>query len=192
MEKAEIETFYPVSQMEWRQWLQENHESKQSIWLVCYKVKTGIPTISWSNAVDEALCFGWIDSVRKTIDEERFIQFFSKRKPSSTWSKINKLKVEKLIADGLMLPAGLKCIEIAKENGSWNILDTVDELLIPDDLEVEFEKYIGSKVYFESLSKSIRKMMLYWIISAKRPETRQKRIEEIAEHAEKGKKPKNF
>lgn len=130
--------------------------------------------------------------MRKTIDEEHFIQFFSKRKPSSTWSKINKLKVEKLIADGLMSPAGLKCIEIAQENGSWNILDTVDELLIPDDLEAEFEKRIGSKVYFESLSKSIRKMMLYWIISAKRPETRQKRIDEIAERAGEGKKPKNF
>jgi uncharacterized protein YdeI (YjbR/CyaY-like superfamily) len=192
MEKAAIETFYPASQMEWRQWLQENHESKQSVWLVCYKAKTGIPTISWSNAVDEALCFGWIDSVRKTVDEERFIQFFSKRKPSSTWSKINKAKVEKLITDGLMSPAGLKCIEIAKANGSWNILDTVDELLIPEDLEDEFKKHIGSKIYFESLSKSIRKMMLYWIISAKRPETRQKRIEEIAEQAGKGRKPKNF
>jgi uncharacterized protein YdeI (YjbR/CyaY-like superfamily) len=192
MEKAEIETFYPANQMEWRQWLEENHESRQSIWLVCYKAKTGIPTISWSNAVDEALCFGWIDSVRKTIDEERFIQFFSKRKPTSTWSKINKLKVEKLIADGLMSQAGMKCIEIAKQNGSWDILNTVDELLIPDDLETAFERHIGSKIYFENLSKSIRKMMLYWIISAKRPETRQKRIEEIAERAGEGKKPKNF
>lgn len=192
MEKSEFETFYPASQTEWRNWLEENHESRQSIWIVYYKSKSGIPTISWSDAVDEALCFGWIDSKVKSVGENKFIQFFCKRKPTSTWSKINKVKVENLIANGFMSPAGLKCIEIAKENGSWDILNTVDDLLIPDDLEVAFKKHVGSKVYFESLSKSVRKMMLYWIISAKRPETRQNRIEEIAERAGEGKKPKNF
>ena len=107
MEKKEIETFYPTSQQQWRQWLEENHRSKQAVWLVHYKKKSGVPTISWSEAVDEALCFGWIDSVRKTLDNETFIQFFSKRKPNGTWSKVNKKKIRQLVEAGLMTQAGL-------------------------------------------------------------------------------------
>jgi len=188
----ELETFYPESRQHWREWLSENHEKAPSIWIICYKKKAGVPTISWSDAVDEALCFGWIDSTRKTLDEQRFIQFFTKRKPSSTWSKINKDKVEKLEAEGLMTEAGRKCIEIAKQNGSWSILDAVEELVLPEDLETEFSKCKGSREYYESLSKSVRKMILYWLVSAKRPETRQKRIEEIVSRASEGKKPKHI
>lgn len=192
MEIADHDTFYPTSKAHWREWLAENHVEKQFIWMICYKQKANVPTISWSDAVDEALCYGWIDSTRKTLDTERFIQYFTKRKPSSNWSKVNKEKVERLISEGLMSPAGLKCIEIAKENGSWTILDTVEELMVPADLELAFENYAGAKTYFESLSKSVRKMILYWVISAKRVETRQKRIEEIAELAALGKKPKHI
>ncbi len=192
MEIEELDTFCPTSKDHWRQWLSENHLEKQFIWMVCYRQKANVPTISWSDAVDEALCFGWIDSTRKTLDDERFIQYFTKRKPKSNWSKVNKEKVERLIEHGLMTPAGLKCIEIAKENGSWTILDTVEEQLVPADLELAFENNVGSKAYFESLSKSVRKMILYWVVSAKRPETRQKRIEEIAELAAQGKKPKHI
>lgn len=151
-----------------------------------------MPTLTWSDAVDEALCFGWIDSTRKSIDDEKFIQLFTRRKPGSTWSKVNKEKVKRLIEDGSMTPAGLASIETAKQNGSWNVLDEVEELKIPKELEKEFKKHKGSKAYFESLSKSVKKMLLQWIAVAKRPETKQKRIQEIAEHAGRKTKPKPF
>lgn len=192
MTKKEVEIFYPKNKQEWRVWLENNHARIDNVWVVFYKKASGIPTISWSDSVDEALCFGWIDSKKIAIDAEKSHQFFSKRKPKSTWSKINKLKVERLIAEGLMTKAGLESIEIAKQNGSWTILDDVDALIIPPDLESAFGKYPSSRAFFESLSNSIKKMMLYWIISAKQAETRQKRINEIAELASQNQKPKQF
>lgn len=177
----EIETYYPQSREEWRQWLEENHQSKPSIWLVYYTKKSNTPSISWREAVDEALCFGWIDSTRKKIDDSSSIQYFSKRKPKSIWSKINKEIVQSLIDNNRMTKAGFESIEIAKQNGSWTILDEVEELIIPDDLELAFTRYNGSKEYFLSLSKSTKKILLSWIVLAKRQETKQKRIEEIAE-----------
>ena len=145
MSEKETEHFYPENQQQWRKWLQKHHVQKQSIWLIYYKKASGIPTISWSEAVDVALCFGWIDSTRKTLDEKRSIQFFTKRKAQSTWSKINKAKVQKLMDEGSMAPAGLKSVELAKQNGSWSILDEVEELTKPKDLEKEFKKHAGSK-----------------------------------------------
>lgn len=192
MQQTDKETFYPTSQKDWREWLQENHNSKQSIWLICYKKKANKPTINWSDAVDEALCFGWIDSTRKSIGDDAFIQFFTKRKPNSVWSKINKAKIERLIQDGLMQNAGYEIIEKAKENGSWIILDEAEELTIPEDLEKEFEANQGSKDFFMSLSKSVKKGILQWIVLAKRPETRQNRIKEIASLAAQNLKPKQF
>ncbi|MES2517670.1 MAG: hypothetical protein V4585_06160 [Bacteroidota bacterium] len=147
MQKPEIDIFCPTSQADWRLWLLENHTSKQSVWLVYHKKKANTPSISWSQAVDEALCFGWIDSVAKTIDDEKFMQFFSKRKPKSVWSKVNKEKVERFIANGLMTKAGFDSIERAKQNGSWIILDDVEELKIPEDLEEAFNTKSGSKNY---------------------------------------------
>jgi uncharacterized protein YdeI (YjbR/CyaY-like superfamily) len=192
MTKKEIEIFYPKNKQEWRIWLENNHARLENVWVVFYKKASGIPTISWSDSVDEALCFGWIDSKKIAIDAEKSHQFFSKRKPKSTWSKINKIKVERLIAEGLMTKAGLESIEIAKQNGSWTILDDVDALVIPPDLQAAFDKYPSSREFFVSLSPSIKKMMLYWIISAKQAETRQKRIKEIAELASQKLKPKQF
>ncbi|MBK8429459.1 MAG: YdeI/OmpD-associated family protein [Lewinellaceae bacterium] len=189
-QEKEVEMFYLATPQEWRLWLQENHRAKQSVWLIHYNKKSGIPTISWSEAVDEALCFGWIDSTRKTLDHERYIQFFCKRKSKSVWSKINKAKVEQLIEAGRMSQAGYESIETAKQNGSWAILDEVEELKIPADLEAEFNAKPGSMDFFLSLSKSVRKSMLQWIILAKRPETRQNRIGEIAERAAQKLKPK--
>jgi uncharacterized protein YdeI (YjbR/CyaY-like superfamily) len=189
---SEVEIFYPANKQEWRQWLQENHDSKISVWVVFYKKSSEKPTISWSDAVDEALCFGWIDSKKISIDSEKSHQFFSKRKVKSTWSRINKEKIERLIASGLITQAGTESIEIAKQNGSWTILDSVEELTIPEDLETELDRYSEAKEFFQGLSKSVQKMMLYWVISAKRPETRQKRITEIAELASQKLKPKQF
>ena len=191
MEK-EVETFYPANKQEWRQWLQENHSTKQSIWVVMYKKDSGIPTITWSDAVDEAICFGWIDSTKRAFDHQQSIQYFTRRKPTSAWSKINKAKVERLTNDGLMTQAGYDSVEIARQNGSWSILDEVEELVIPKDLNKAFKLHPGSKDFFMNLSRSIKKMMLHWVITAKRPETREKRINELAELAAQKKKPKQF
>ncbi|TDQ10119.1 YdeI/OmpD-associated family protein [Pedobacter metabolipauper] len=190
--EKEIESFCPASRQEWRLWLKENHGLKQSVWLVYYKKKSNLPTLTYSDAVDEALCFGWIDSTRKTLDEDTFTQFFCRRKPNSVWSKVNKGKIKQLINEGLMTQAGYESIDTAKQNGSWIILDDVEELMIPEDLEKEFNTNPGSMDFFLSLSKSVRKSMLQWLVLAKRPETRQKRISEIAELAAQKLKPKQF
>ena len=192
MLNKKIETYYPQNRTDWRQWLAANHQSRQSVWLIYYTKKSGIPSLTWSEAVDEALCFGWIDSTKKTIDGISFMQLFSKRKPGSIWSKINKEKVQQLVDSGRMTKAGYESVETAKQNGSWTILDEVEELIIPIDLEIAFEKQKGSKDYFLSLNKSSRKMILSWIVLAKRQVTRQKRIDEVAESAVKNLNPKHL
>ena len=189
---SQIETYYPETKQQWRAWLEENYLQKEAVWLILYKKNVNKPTISWSDAVDEALCFGWIDSVKKKLDEQRSIQFFSKRKPKSTWSKINKEKVQKLMEAGQMTNAGLDCIALAKQNGSWEILDSVEQLAIPKDLETELMSKANAMDFFLSLSKSTKKAMLQWLVLAKRPDTRQKRIAEIAKLAAQQQKPKQF
>ncbi len=192
MPKKPTEEYCPAGLADWYEWLEKNHRSEQSVWLVLYNKKSEKESIQWSDAVDAALCFGWIDSKRQTMDDYRYRQFYSKRKANSIWSKINKQKVERLIARGQMKPAGYEVIERAKQDGSWTILDEVEELIIPEDLQAAFAKHKGAEDYFLSLSKSIRKAMLAWVLLAKRPETRQKRIDEIAKLAGKGQKPKQF
>ena len=188
----DIETFYPTAISEWRDWLEKNHTQKEGIWLIQYNKKSEKASISWSDAVDEALCFGWIDSLKKKRDDESSIQYFGKRKPKSTWSKINKQKIEKLTAENKMHKAGFDAVKVAKENGSWELLDTVEALIIPNDLKEALDGRENATPFFENLSKSVKKMMLQWLVLAKRPETRQKRIQEIADAAEKQTKPKNF
>lgn len=190
--EQELETFCPRIRQDWREWLESNHLEKKSIWLIYHKKRTNIPTVTYSDAVDEALCFGWIDSKSKSIDEQKSMQFFCKRKPKSVWSKVNKNKVARLIEAGLMTQAGINAIEIAKENGSWTILDEAEALIIPGDLEFEFQKNPNSKEYFLGLSRSDKRNILQWLTLAKRQETRIKRIEEIATLAGEKLKPKQF
>jgi len=186
------EEFCPSNPKEWRKWLELNHRKKDAVWLVLYKKKSPGHNLSWSESVDEALCFGWIDSTKKTIDHEKYKQYFSRRKAKSNWSKINKEKVNSLIEKGLMEEAGYQSVALAKENGSWTILDDVEALVVPDDLAEELAKYEGAKAYFDGRSKSLKKMLLHWLVSAKRKETRQKRIFEIARHAQNNSIPKAF
>lgn len=192
VDKKDIETFYPTSKEKWRLWLKNNHSSATFVWVIFCKKSSKLPTLSWSEAVDEALCFGWIDSTKKTVDQERYIQYFTRRKPTSIWSKINKEKVARLIQNNLMSEAGFKSIETAKQNGSWSLMDDVENLIIPEDLNKEFESKPDSKHYFLSLSKSKKKEILAWIVLAKRSETREKRIRETVECANKNQRPKQF
>jgi uncharacterized protein YdeI (YjbR/CyaY-like superfamily) len=191
-EKKSTPTFYPKNRQEWREWLDQNHKLEESVWLIYYKKKSNTPTVQYSEAVDEALCFGWIDSKAKPLDEGKYMQFFSRRKPKSVWSKVNKEKVERLISEGQMTAAGFAAIATAKENGSWAILDEAEALIIPADLESALAIKQKAKDYFLGLSRSDKRNILQWLTLAKRPETRQKRIAEIADLAAQNQKPKQF
>ncbi|WP_431292781.1 YdeI/OmpD-associated family protein [Pedobacter sp. P26] len=188
----DIETFRPGSIEEWRNWLMEHHDFKSSVWLVYSKKGSGLPSITWSEAVDEALCFGWIDSLKKSIDSDTFMQFFCKRKANSVWSKINKEKVKRLLAQKLIAKAGLETIKKAKKDGSWVALDVVETLKIPKDLALEFKNSKDAKIFFLSLSKSAKKAILQWIVMAKKAETRQNRILELVKSSSENVLPKQF
>lgn len=181
MTKREIEHFYPETKQHWREWLEKNHIDKDAVWLIHYKKNAGKPSVAWTDAVDEALCFGWIDSKAVSVDEHSYKQYYCKRKPKSTWSQVNKDKVESLLAKNKMTQAGIKCIEIAKQNGSWTILESIDSLEIPEELELAFANYEGTKQKFQALSKSKQKFMLFGLMSAKTAITKEKRINEIFE-----------
>lgn len=183
--KNGIKTYYAKSQRAWRQWLEKNHDKEKSVWLIIYKKTSGIPTVYYPEAVDEALCFGWIDSKINKRDDESYYQYFAKRNSKSNWSKVNKEKVERLIAQGAMSPAGLESIDIAKANGKWQALDQVEEITIPDDLQALFNKDKTAHKNWQAFPRSAKRGILEWILNAKRPETRQKRIEETVSLAAK-------
>jgi len=167
------------SRKEWRVWLDKNHDKEPGIWLVFYKVKVNKESVKYDEAVEEALCFGWIDSTVKRIDDEKHMQKYTPRKENSNWSSKNKKRVEKLIKEGLMTEFGLKTIEIAKRNGSWNKLDSVDiHLETPKELADAFKNNTKAKKAFEKLAPSRKKQFLWWVKSAKRIETKNKRIKE--------------
>jgi uncharacterized protein YdeI (YjbR/CyaY-like superfamily) len=173
----------PGSRKEWRAWLKKHHKSALGVWLIYAKKHTGIPSLTWQDGVEEALCFGWIDSLRRPIDDTYFKQLYTPRKTKSNWSAINKAAVERLIAAGLMTAAGLAAIELAKATGRWSALDHVESHTIPDDFAAALEKKPKAKRGFESLSPFVRKQFLYRLNSAKRPETRARRIAELLDAA---------
>lgn len=181
-------TYCPQDPSDRRIWLNENHQSCQSVRLIYYKSSSDRYNLSWSEAVDDALCFGWIDSQKNAIDGERYMQLFSKRKAKSPSSKINKEKVDRLIQENRMMKAGYAVIQIAKQNGYWNMFDHVEQLIIPKDLETALATGSNAK----ALSPSSKKSILGWIHLAKKPETRKRRILEVTQLAEKMLKPKQF
>ncbi len=182
---TELKVFYPKDRRAWRQWLQKYHTKEPGVWLIYYKKNSGKRRISYDDAVEEALCFGWIDSIMKPIDEEKYMQKFTPRKVKSVWSALNKKRVEHLIVQNLMTPAGLAIIDLGKQNGSWTKLDHVENFVIPPDLAKLLAKNKKVLKYFEGLSKSVKKQWLYRLGNAKLPETRAKRIADLIDAAEK-------
>lgn len=172
----DIATLYAKDRSIWRKWLAKHHEKVSAIWLILYHKKSDKPCINYSESVEEALCFGWIDSVKYKRDAESAYQMFTPRKPKSIWSKLNKERVELMTNAGLMTHAGQKLIDIAKQTGTWDALNEIDNETIPYDLQIAFKKNRIAQTHFESFSSSLKKIILYWIQSAKRPETRAKRI----------------
>jgi len=167
---------HPKTAAGWRSWLRTNHASSNGVWLIYYRASTGRRRLTWEDAVREALCFGWIDSKVKPIDDERYKQVFTPRKPKSVWSKVNKQHVDELIDAGLMTDAGLRAIEVAKDNGAWSFLEPVDALLVPADLESALQGSTQAREAYDALSDSAKRAVLYPLYSAKREETRAARV----------------
>jgi uncharacterized protein YdeI (YjbR/CyaY-like superfamily) len=170
----------------WRQWLTERHTQREAVWLVFHKQSSDGTGPRYDEAVEEALCFGWIDSTTNRLDERRSLQRFAPRRPRSTWSASNKERIARLERDGLLAPAGVAAIELAKANGSWSSLDVVDRLEEPPDLVAALDAEPAARGHWDGFSPSSRKSILWWIVSAKRPETRARRIAETVRMAGKG------
>ena len=175
----EKELLYFKNDTQWRNWLHNNHNSSKGVYLIFYRVNSDKESMRWEEAVQVAICYGWIDSTVKKLDEERRRQMFTPRKDKSVWSKLNKTYIEKLIANDLMHESGLKKIETAKQNGSWESLDAVENLEMHNDLVLAFAKNKIALNNYNNFSPSYRKSYLYWLNQAKRDETRAIRILEI-------------
>ena len=176
---------HPKTRAEWRAWLEQHHTRTEGVWLISYKKETGKPRFEYDEAVEEALCFGWIDSKPNKLDDQRSMLWFAPRKLGSGWSRLNKERAERLVAQGLMMSAGLMKMEAAKHDGSWNALDAIEALEIPPDLEKALTAYSEAKQNFDAFPRSVKRGILEWIASAKKPETRAKRVQETAQLAAK-------
>lgn len=172
----------------WRAWLQQNHSTEQAVWLVFWKKGSGRRSIEWSDAVDEALCFGWIDSKVQSIDGNRYRQYWTVRKPGSLWSRINKEKIAELTTAGLMAPSGLAAVERAREDGSWTILDGPEAGFVPEDLAAAMDE-AGVRSVYDSFTFGAQKAILAWLVTAKRDTTRANRIAKTIEALELGRSP---
>ena len=187
-----VAAFHATSQEVWRQWLEKNHASEKSVWLIIYKKDSGTSSVYYPEAVDEALCFGWIDSKPNKRDDKSYYQFFAKRNSKSNWSRVNKEKVARLLKAEKMAPAGMEMIRIAKENGTWTALDDVENLIVPADLQKAFDGYDNAFGYWNAFPKSVKRGILEWILNAKKPETRQKRLDQTAQMAENNERANQF
>ncbi len=176
------------SRAEWREWLEANADTSPGIWLVMPRRGNDDPAPTYDEVVEEALCFGWIDSTVRTRDERVALQLLTPRKPSSTWSASNKERLARLIPAGLMTERGLRVVDAAKANGSWEILDSVERLEVPDDLAVALDADPAARAYFDGMPPGVRKQNLFFVISAKRPETRAARIAKIVTAAREGRR----
>lgn len=180
------EQVHPTSVEDWRTWLETNHGTSRGVWFVSWRSHTGKPVIPYGEAVTEALAFGWVDSKKVTIDGDRTQMWYCPRKPTSGWSRPNKQRVERLLAEGRMAPAGQRAIDVARANGAWSLLDEVEDMVVPPDLAAAFDEHEGSAAHWESFPPSAKRAILQWIVQAKKPETRAKRVRETAEKAAQG------
>lgn len=170
----------PKDRVEWRAWLAEHHARDEGVWLITHKKSSGKPRIDYEAAVEEALCFGWVDSKPGKLDDERTMLYFAPRKPRSGWARPNKERVARLIAAGLMQPAGLAKVEAAQRDGSWSALDAVEALEVPADLAAALDARLGARAHWEAFPRSAKRGILEWIANARTPATRAKRVDETA------------
>ena len=184
-----VEMFF-ASRQEWRNWLQLNHQESDGIWLIYFKKHTKRESLSYNDAVEEALCFGWIDSVVKSIDNETYKQKYTPRRKNSIWSNVNKARVEKMINEGKMTNFGLAKVEEAKKNGEWEkAYGTRVKPELPEDLKAELQNNELAWQNFNKFAASYQTNYIYWLNAAKRPETREKRLKQIVNLASENRKP---
>ena len=173
------------TQAEWRDWLAQNHGASPGVWLVSWKQATGRPFVPYTDTVDEALCFGWIDSRVNTLDDQRAMRLFTRRNPRSPWSRINKDRATRLMKEGRMMEAGARVIAAAQSNGAWTVYDEIEDLIVPPDLAASLAQYETARALFDNFPPSSRKNILWWIKSARKPDTRAARVAKTAELAAK-------
>jgi uncharacterized protein YdeI (YjbR/CyaY-like superfamily) len=167
----------------WRAWLEANHATARGAWLVSWRPRSGRVGLDYEAAIEEALCFGWVDSTAGRFDDDRGKLYFAPRKTRSAWAASNKVRVQRLIDEGRMMPAGLAAIEQAKANGSWDVLDSVERLEVPEDLAAALAASPAAADGFANLPQSTRKQLLGSVALARRPETRAERIRKVVEAA---------
>ena len=180
MSDAPDPSVHPMTRSAWREWLQANHTRTTGVWLVSYKKATGKPRFEYDEAVEEALCFGWVDSKPNKLDAERTLLWFAPRKAGTGWSRPNKMRVERMLQAGLMAHAGLQKVEQAKVDGSWEKLDAIEDLVLPDDLVQALEGYPDATQNFDAFPRSAKRGILEWIATARTQATRARRIEETS------------
>jgi uncharacterized protein YdeI (YjbR/CyaY-like superfamily) len=183
---------YPIHHVEtraqWRAWLEANHASTRGVWLCSWRASTGRPRCAYPDVVEEAICFGWIDSTVTNLDDDRGLQLITPRKPKSGWTRLNRRRAAEMEAAGLMTDAGRRAVSIAQQNGWWTIYDPVDDLIEPAELKVALDANPAARREWDRFPPSPRKMMLWWVVSAAKAETRQRRIDEIVANAAVGRR----
>jgi uncharacterized protein YdeI (YjbR/CyaY-like superfamily) len=187
--KFDFPIFHAESRAAWRAWLVEHHGTERGVWLCSWKAATGRPTCAYADAVEEALCFGWIDSTVNTLDDERGLQLMTPRKPKSSWTRLNRQRVAEMEAAGLMTDAGRRVVEAAQASGWWTLYDTVEDLIEPPELATALDANPEARSAWDGWPPSLRKQVLWSIVSAARPETATSRIGALVAKAARGERP---
>lgn len=180
--------YHPPDRAAWRAWLEVNHGSVRGVWVATWRRESGLDGLPYVEVVEEALCFGWIDSTVNVLDEDRRLQLVTPRRPKSPWTRLNRQRVADLEARGLLTDASRRAVEAARANGWWTIADPVEDLLEPDELAAALDASPAARSAWDGFPPSARKQMLWWVVSAARPDTRARRIATIAAEAEKGRR----
>lgn len=186
MWKFDYPIYHAETRAQWRAWLQANHDAAPGVWLCSWRAGTGRPACPYPEVVEEAICFGWIDSTVNILDDDRGLQLITPRRPKSTWTRLNRRRAAAMEERGLMTEAGRRAVERAKENSWWTILDPVEDLIEPPDLADALDEDGEARIHWDEFPPSARKAMLWWVISAAREDTRARRIAAIVEKAAKG------
>ena len=186
--KFDLPIYHPPDVAAWRAWLAANHDTARGVWVASWRKPSGRDGVPYEELVEEALCFGWIDSTVNTLDDVRRLQLMTPRKPKSGWTRLNRDRFVALEAEGRMTDAGRRAVEVAKANGWWTIYDAVEDMIEPDELAGALDASPAARAAWDGFPPSARKQMLWWVVSAGKPETRATRIAKIVSEAEQGRR----
>jgi len=181
--KFDLPIFHAETRAAWRAWLAANHDVERGVWLCSWRSTTGRPVCPYPEAVEEAICFGWIDSTVNVLDEERGLQLMTPRKPKSAWTRLNRRRAASMEEAGLMTDAGRRAVQVARQNGWWTIYDPVEDLVEPAGLAAALDANADARAHWDAFPPTARKAMLWWVISAAREATRHQRITAIVDQA---------